>query len=186
KEACLQNAFLFLDHCLGEDDVERWIGKIDIAESEPTGSVGPDGLIAAVEALRTTTSDRTFAVLRGQDKRGNPVIVTVDLGLKRIDHLFHDRHGVVTFPLGSGWPPDSKILDAANAGEDDLLPKLDGSALYVGHVTQTGARILHFVAEIGSQAEQLTDAWLRANPSLRGSARWETDSKWAFRSELGG
>jgi hypothetical protein len=137
REAQLQSAFLFLDHCLGEDDVERWVGHVELAETEPAGAVSPDGLLQAVEAMRSMAGNLTFSLLRGQDARGKPVIVSAVMSLKKIDYLFHDSHGGVVFPLGSGWPPDQ-------------------------------------------------NAWLRANSTLRGSAKWAPDPKWEFRRQWGG
>ena len=186
REVRLQSTFLFLDHLLGEDDVERWIGKVDMAETEPANAVSPAGLLDAVADLRALPSAESFGLLRGQDNRGRPVVVTVNLALKRIDHLFHDRHGEVRFPLGPDWPPTSDRLDTLNAREDDLLAKLAGHAIYFGRVTMPGERTLHFVAEPGSDGPQIIEAWLRVNSDLRGSARWTTDTKWEFRRELGG
>ena len=185
RQARLQSTFLFLDHLLGEDDVERWIGKIDMAEEESPSAVSPDGLLAAIAGLRELPTADSFAVLRGQDDHGRPVIVTADLSLKRIDHLFHDRHGEIRLPLGPEWPPASIRLDTLNAREDDLLARLAGRATWFGRMTTPGARTLHFVAEPGSDAPQIIETWLSANPDLRGSAQWTTDTKWEFRRELG-
>jgi hypothetical protein len=186
REARLQSSFLFLDHCLGEDDVERFIGKVELAETEPAGAVSPDGLVKAVEAMRSMARELTFSLLRGQDGKGKPVIVSAAMSLKKIDYLFYDTHGEVTFPLGSKWPPEQKLLDAANDGEDALIAALEGTAIYAGHITETGRRTLHFVAEDGAKAQQQTDAWLRANSTLRGSAKWAPDPKWEFRRQWGG
>jgi hypothetical protein len=46
-------ALLFLDSVFGEDDVERWIGSIEIAETDPgDAAVGRDALAAAVDEQR--------------------------------------------------------------------------------------------------------------------------------------
>jgi hypothetical protein len=186
REAQLQSSFLFLDHCLGEDDVERWVGKVELAETEPAGAVSPEGLLKAVEAMRSMAKNLTFSLMRGQDGQGRPVFVSVAMSLKKIDYLFYDTHGEVAFPLGNGWPPDQKLLDAANNGEDMLIAALEGTAIYVGHITETGRRTLHFVAEDGAKAQQQTESWLRANSTLRGSAKWDQDPKWEFVRRWGG
>ena len=43
----MQAAFLYLDHLLGEDDVERWIGAIELLEA-PAGGCTPAELKAEV------------------------------------------------------------------------------------------------------------------------------------------
>ena len=48
QQVKLQVAFLFLDNLLGEDDVERWVGQIDILDA-PTGGRTPEELKAEVE-----------------------------------------------------------------------------------------------------------------------------------------
>ena len=48
EDVRIQAAFLFLDHLLGEDGVERWIGAIELFEA-PTGGRTPAELKAEVE-----------------------------------------------------------------------------------------------------------------------------------------
>ena len=63
----MQAGFLFLDHLLGEDGVERWIGAIEFFDA-PTGGRTPAELKAEVErhaAEPTATRPGSTASARG-------------------------------------------------------------------------------------------------------------------------
>ena len=69
----LQAAFLFLDHLLGEDGVERWIGAIELFDG-PTGGRTPAELKAEVErhaAEPTATTHGSTASARGPTEPWN-------------------------------------------------------------------------------------------------------------------
>ena len=57
EDVRMQAAFLFLDNLLGEDDVERWIGVIDLFEARPAG--GP----------RTSSGPRSNGMLGSRRRR---------------------------------------------------------------------------------------------------------------------
>ena len=58
-----QIAFLFLDNLLGEDDVERWIGAIEIDETARTGET-PEALANAVRQQAETATGDQWVVRR--------------------------------------------------------------------------------------------------------------------------
>jgi hypothetical protein len=182
----LMSIFLFLDHLLGEDDVERWLGQIQLAAAEPAASERAESLLEEIEKLRAMPSDDAFTVMQGVDAKGQPVFATVNLAIKRIDHLFADRHGAITVRLTTGWPPSPAEFERLEAAEDDLLAGIEGTAVWIGRVTKPGSRVIHLVAEDGPAAEKAVEAWRKGNPDVPATAVWRSDPEWSFRSEWGG
>lgn len=180
-------AFLVLDNLLGEDGVERWIGGVEI-------SVGPlpegkplQALAAAVESLAREATGERFAVLEGRTAAGLPLVATVNLAVKRVDHLLMDHHLVVTIPLraeASSGMPTSEEQRALNGLEDQLLESLARDAVYIGHETGEGKRTIHFHVAGRGPAEPRARAWARKHAkrrvevALRYDPSWEMLRKW--------
>ena len=196
QQVRLQVAFLFLDNLLGEDDVERWVGQIDLLDA-PTGGKTPDELKAEVgrRSAESDESGRDAHWLLGSRQRpdGATEIITVDGALKRIDHPFADHHVTIAILLGVDRMPNDAEAEVLNAEEDDLLARLDGAAVYVGRTTAVGVRTLHFVTEVPDGMRPAIDAWTAALPDsiIEGSAPrrvkvdFEPDMDWSFRQDLG-
>jgi Family of unknown function (DUF695) len=180
-----QIGFLFLDNLLGEDDVERWIGKIDLLDA-PTDGRNPDELRAELERRRTEPGgDATWILgtLQGPDGQ---VIVSADAALKRIDHPFQDIHVAIGIVLeGANGLPDEAEARALHAEEEDLLPRFEGVATFAGRTTQPGLRTLHFVAESQDRVREVIDAWALTLPPRRLKVTFQRDMDWTFRRELG-
>jgi hypothetical protein len=186
----LQAAFLFLDQLLGEDDVERWIGEIDLLEA-PTSGRTPAELKAEVDRRRTdATGDATWIV--GQrDGPDGPMFVTANAALKRIDYPFHDHHVEISTVFG-GELPKGELAEALNQEEDDLLPRFEGLAIHAARTTVPGKRSLHFVTEDPERLRPAIDSWAAALPddlpggvSRRIKVNFAHDMNWSFQRELG-
>lgn len=160
EELRAQIAFLSLDATLGEDGVERWLGGVDFATSEPANAVDLAGLQQKAEELAALAKGERFIVLQGT-LDGAPCFVTKNAALKRIDKLVYDLHVAVDIELND--PTDEGLTtpeeaEALNALEDDLIDKVGDSAIYVCRVTTRGHRTIHLHAmEGGSLAQRLDD-----------------------------
>lgn len=184
-EAQLKVAFLFLDNLLGEDEVERWVGAIDLLEA-PTGGRTPDELRAEFERQAAASAgEETWVLAQGQDDRGRPIIVLADASLKRIDHPFRDQHVTIGIELDGGGMPDDALAAELNAEEDDLLARLGDAAVHAGRTTMPGRRTLHFVTEDLERMKPAIDAWAQVLPPRRIRVETERDMSWAFQKELG-
>lgn len=181
----VQVAFLFLDNLLGEDDVERWIGQVDILDA-PTGGRTPDEIRAEVDRHRAEpTSDATW-ILRQLQSPDGPMIVLANAALKRIDHPFADQHVSIGVVLeGERGLPDAAEAEKLNAEEDDLVARFAGIAVYVGRTTRPGMRTMHFVAEDLERVRATIDAWALDLPPRRIKVGFGRDVDWSFRRELG-
>lgn len=193
QQVKLQVAFLFLDNLLGEDDVERWVGQIDILDA-PTGGRTPEELKAEVERRAVDSSaDANWVLGTMARPDGTNTIIVVDASLKRIDHPFADHHVTIAILLGADRMPNDAEAEVLNVEEDDLMARLGDVARYVGRTTSRGVRTLHFVAEMPDAMRPAIDAWTAALPDsiIEGAAprrikvNFEHDMDWSFRSELG-
>ena len=186
----LQAAFLFLDQLLGEDDVERWIGQIDLLEA-PTGGRTPSELRAEVDRHRTESQGDAAWILSRVDRPGGPLFVTANAALKRIDHPFDDHHAEISLVFEAGLP-EGELADALNGEEDALLPRFDGLATYAARTTEAGKRTLHFVTPDTERLRPAIDAWAADLPDTLpgGVARrikvgFARDMDWSFQRALG-
>lgn len=190
----LQVGFLFLDRLLGEDDVERWIGEIDLLEA-PTGGRTPVELKAEVERRKREVPGNEGWVLAERTGPGGQVeIVLADAALKRIDHPFADHHVEIAVVLeGAGGLPDDAEASVLNAEQDDLIGRLEGIAVCAGRTTTRGQRTMHFVAEDPDRMRPAIDAWaadlhdslVEGSPPRRIKVNFERDMNWSFQKGLG-
>lgn len=184
-----QLAFIFLDSLLGEDDVERWIGQIDLLEA-PAGGRTPDELKAEIDRRRNEPGgDETWVVGSLAGPGAQPVIVLANAALKRVDHPFHDHHVTVAnvFEGERGLPDDARAA-VLNAEEDDLTARLDGAAILAGRTTEPGVRTLHFVTQDPEGMKLAIDAWAATvpdEPPRRIKVNFEEDAGWEFQRDLG-
>jgi len=179
-----QIAFLFLDNLLGEDDVERWIGQVDLLEA-PSGGKTPDELKAEVARHAAEPAGVTWVLGQGATPDGRPVIVAADVGLKRIDHPFADQHVSIRILIEGGGMPDNALAETLNAEEDRLVAALAGAATLAGRTTSPGARVIHFVGEDLDRIKAGIDAWAKDAPEWRVNVDFQHDPSWEFQRELG-
>lgn len=189
----LQVGFVFLDSLLGEDDVERWVGQIDLLAA-PTGGRTPAELKAEVERRTLEAAgDETWVVLEVPNASGQTEIVSANAALKRIDHPFHDHHVTIAVVMGIDRMPNDVEAAALNAEEDDLLRRLGDVAIFVGRSTGIGGRTLHFVADDPDRMRPAIDAWAaeipdslsEGQPQRRLKINFDHDMDWSFQRALG-
>jgi hypothetical protein len=192
REIKLQAGFVFLDNLLGEDEVERWIGEIDLLEA-PTGGRTPAELKAEIERRKSEPPGESWVLGERTDRDGSVAIVLADAGLKRIDHPFADHHVTLDMLFGADRMPTDPEATMLNEEEDDLLRRLGDTAIFAGRSTQPGKRTLHFVAEdpdlmrpaIDGWAQELPDALGPGLPQRRLKVNFEQDMDWSFQRDLG-
>lgn len=126
--------FLALDWLLGEEDVERWIGRVETADEVPPGALAPDALVAAVGELRATAPDEHWAMMEGAGPGGTHVLVAAARPLKPVDHPLLDTLVEVTIPF------DADAVDDAIEFEDALCEAAGGGGFLAAHVTESGER----------------------------------------------
>lgn len=158
--------FITLDSVLGEDDVERWIGAVELVSGPPEGGVDLAALVQLVDRLRATSAEPCFVVLEGTLPTGAPAFVTANHRIKRADHLLMDVHVEVELtlrePTIEGLTTSGEA-ERLGASEDALLVALGHDAVWIARETLEGRRVIHFhvaqvgpaIARIGAWAEHL-------------------------------
>lgn len=165
--------FIALDTLLGEDDVERWIGEVAVADEPVEEGATPTDLRATVEELSELSQEDMWQMLRGDDD-GKPVLVVVDRSVKRVDHWLKDTlmrvHVTLTSANEDGVPSkdESEVL---NEAEDALLESLGTHAVYIARETRAGARTLFFHIE-------------ESSPAVDAAARWKPSAEHVVKLEI--
>jgi hypothetical protein len=179
-----QVAFLFLDNLVGEDQVERWVGTIDVDPAAQAGRT-PDELRAELERRSGEATGEQWALLQGDDGRGGVMIVRLNASLKRIDHPFADKHLAVSVERGLDVADDKAQNDAIAAAEEELEGLMAGLATEAAHVTDRKRRLTHFVCEDGDPALEAARDWADRHRQWGTKATLRPDPHWEFRRSYG-
>ncbi len=145
-DARLQAAFLGLDAALGEDDVERFVGAVEVAVDAPLDGVPLSSLGPLVDGLRAGPD--SWATLTGSSPDGD-VVGLVRHPFARVDRPLADTHVAVSLgypPAEGGLPADAGVGDRIEALERRALEALGGDgphAVLVGHVSGQGRCLVH-------------------------------------------
>jgi hypothetical protein len=140
-------ALLLLGWLLGEDGMERWVGRVDVHLTEPAGTVAAEALPEVVRALAERHPNPTWAVLQGRDKHGH-LLVVARRPLKRIDWPLFDLHGRLT--VTGTWAPPAELPEAFKwlaQAQDDLQALLGDHAVPVARETRLDRRSLHLYCD---------------------------------------
>lgn len=174
--------FLTLDECLGEDDVERWIGAIEPAMSQPHNAIGLVDFVRVVgDAHKTATGDR-YTIGQGQSRDGRPVFISINTALKQIDHLDHVFHLVVGVGLRQpdvNGLPGSEEGQQLDAAEDRLLEMLGRNGVQIGRVTWGGRREIHLFVNDPSRAVAMFGGWAQQIAPWTATQNLAFDPEWS-------
>lgn len=179
--------FLMLDSVLGEDGVERWIGRVDVgpgASETPDTDVDAEGLRAKLGAWNT--DDAQVVILEMQTPEG-PVIASVDFGVKRIDHLLMDTHCAVIIsidaPTEVGMVDDVEAVEL-NELEDRLFDSLGNMAVFLGRETGLGERVIHLHCDATGRVPERINKWASSHPRrtidlvINHDPEWSVQQSW--------
>jgi hypothetical protein len=175
--------FVMLDNAFGEDGVERWLGGIELATELPSDAQPLQAVRGVVERLAAKASEGPRYTMLEGTANGEPIFLTLNLGLKRIDHLLHTTHVAVEVAVldrGDNGMPTKGDLQAMAALEDELTSALGNTAVYFGRETTQSHRTMHWYAPEDSAAKPTIERWVKQNATRRASARFEHDPKWQF------
>ncbi|HUJ57543.1 MAG TPA: DUF695 domain-containing protein [Kofleriaceae bacterium] len=175
--------YLLLDGALGEDGVERWLGHIEASAKKLEDAVAFREFTDALAELERTATGEQFVVMQGKTETGDPVFVTCNRALKRIDHILHTMHVAVDLaildqsPHGLTTPADAEQL---NILEDELASSLGGLVVYFGRETRSGHRVMHWYAPEDSAAQGIIERWSKQRADRRPQVEWIRDPTWEF------
>jgi hypothetical protein len=182
----LQTSFLYLDTLLGEEDVERWVGEIDVLD-DPTGGRTPDELRAEVQRRAAEATGASWALATMQDGRDAAVVV-LNLAVKPIDHPYCQHHLTVTVArgleqlAGPGEAEAAKLDEAEDRLAADLAP---ADAVHLGRITRRRDREFHFMVRDPEAARAIAAAWAGSQPQWSPRINVRADPAWEVRRQLG-
>lgn len=151
KESRTRAAFLALGAALGEDDVERWVGAVDVTADRPVDAVPLASLAPLVDGLRR--GDDAWVTFTGTTRRGRPVVGVVRRPFARVDRPLADTHVAVSLPYepgDQGMPTLPDFAKQVDAWERRALDALGGDgehAVLVGHETGLGRCLVHLYVD---------------------------------------
>lgn len=179
-------AFIALDNTLGEDDVERWIGAIELGIPAGSSPLALPALLPALRALVRGCEGARWSLLEGTID-GAPTVVLLDTAIKRIDHLTMDMHLAIEIalrePTDAGLPTraEAATLDAM---EDALVERLGSHAVHIARETSRGVRALHFHTMEAGPSAAIVAAWKEQHSAhtirveARRDPRWDVLRRW--------
>jgi len=183
EEHRLQPTFLVLDDLLGEDEVTSWIGSVDAVAEEPDGAKPSTALLEAVRELRSSWDDEKVSLLKGNHPDGSPLFALMRLGLKRLDHLLHDHHLELVFQLREPTEHGLTVNEEGeelNALEEGLCAELGPRAIWIGHETYGGKRILHLHADASPAIQDAVLRYCEAHGDWTTELTVKHDPTWAI------
>ena len=178
--------FLVLDHLLGEENVERFVGEIDMRplrwRTEP-----PEALIAAVERLARTRAARhaagedRAAILQGSFE-GKPGVILANTSIRRVDHPLLSAHALVELELADATElglTTREEADVLNAQQDDLEATLGDDGILAARETRDSRRIIHLYLDPESTASARVREWCSACHPRRASVTITHEPDWS-------
>ena len=174
--------FLILDTALGEDGVERWLGRIEWAEHPVDPSVEISALPDEIKRFAAKATGDQFALYQGPSMRtGNPLILNLNTALKHIDNIGKEHLLSVSIPsltTGPNGMPASTETARLEPIEDQLDVELKDAAV-MGRLTGDGVRVLYRYVRSDASAEIAT-SWAsrflgdrRVGVNVREDASWD-------------
>ena len=182
----VQIMFIGLDTLLGEDDVERWIGAIELAEAPPPEAIGFAALRERIRTFAAKATEDKWIILKGE-RDGAPLFVTLNAALKRVNHLLLDTHVAVTLTLASPTKDGLTTKEEAEVlgvMDDALAAALGDGGVYIGRETGRGKRVLHYHVLEGGPSASILARWRTQHPAyeievaVAADPLWEVLDRW--------
>jgi Family of unknown function (DUF695) len=174
-----------LGSLLGEDLVERWVGTVEVAITDPPDTIPAEELHDVVLQLRDRNAEPTYAVLQGTDSLGQRILVVTRRPLKPAEYPLFDLHGAIDHPYTNqtleGLPGPSAV-DQIQQFEKDLVEFVEDRAILAAVVSMHGSRTFHLYCDSASDTSDSVDRWLKSFPNVR--ATWTMDHSWEATEEF--
>lgn len=144
---------LLLEWLLGEDDVERWVRRVDSIVHDVVDSIPAADLPARVADLSRTLPEPGWLVMQGRHGSGEAIVLRVLRPLRWIDHPQFDLHTAVRMPYDAedGGLPRPSALAGLDDVEDRLVHMVGMRGMLVASETSKGVRTLHFYTDSEDQ-----------------------------------
>jgi hypothetical protein len=172
-------AVLLLDHAVGEEGVESWLGAISTATTVPEDPRTVTELSAAVVWRKETATGVNWGVTTAPSPEGT-LFQIVNYAVKRWAYPTFDVRCDVTFELQRPTPagiPDPWESEGFEAIEDGLARALTDHAVLVARTSGRQRHTVHLYAREDSVAPDAIAAWARGLDRPV-TVHWEFDPEW--------
>ncbi|WP_104116317.1 DUF695 domain-containing protein [Arthrobacter sp. B1805] len=170
---------LMLEWLLGEDDVERWVRRIDCIAYDVVDSIPASELPDRVAALARTLPEPGWLLMQGTLGGGETILVRVLRPLRWIDHPRFDLHTALraSFEADAQGLPTPESSEALDGLEDALVRAMGARGMLVAVESSKGIRTFHFYSDSEDQnGRDVLDSAAREHPTV--SARHVLDPGW--------
>lgn len=170
---------LLLEWLLGEDDVERWVRRVDCIAYDVVDSIPAHRLPARVADLARTLPEPGWVLLQGTLGSGATIRIRVLRPLRWIDHPSFDLHTAVRVPFDADEQglPTPVAAGALDTLEEGLVQALGVRGMLVATETSKGVRTLHFYSDSEDQnGRDVLDTAAREHRAV--TARHTVDPGW--------
>ncbi|MGJ6121434.1 DUF695 domain-containing protein [Mycolicibacterium sp. Y3] len=186
----LEVAFIVLDHALGELDVEKWIGGVDVVTHRPVDGYPLAELVGVVDALaaENTLHDGSPAWAAMQwDGEDGPVVANAQVPLCAAAAPNLDTHCALQVPYSvvdeTGFPTDH-TWDALADLHEVLDSTLGSSGRVVARETIAGTTTMHVYLDSSAVDADVLTAIASTWTQAPASATCEHDPGWVAVAHL--
>ena len=175
--------YVFLDHLLGEDGVERWLGLVEVVEEEPGEALDPAAAREALDGFAASATSEKWSILEVKFEGPGRHLLTANLGLKRVDHLLFDVHYSIALTYPCRRPdgmPDKHVNEELWEADDALAKLLGPYAVKVAHETKQGVRTIHLHAPASGAVLSRIEEWAEAYPQWSPEVSANHDPGWKW------
>jgi len=174
-------SFLVVDWLLGEDEVERWLGGIEVSVVDAEDSVPIEGFPEIVHALAARSAEEDWVLLSSTLPSGAPVLISTLRQRCWIDHPQFDLHSSIELGYESradnGFPTEASLEELRDY-EEKLSQIVGDRGMFVAHESAEGTRILHFFSD--SEDQNVRDAIETFRGDVNAVKVHELDPGWTW------
>jgi len=169
----------FFDAVLGEDEVERWLGMLEIVD-HASDAVGLDAILATLMEARDGFTGQSWE--DGAEYYDDDVAAKINRSAKWIDNLGRPLYAEVTMASlasddrGLPTPLEARRLDEISR---QLLEGLGEHAVMVATATGDSERTLYLYLAPVEEVDEALAAWKEANSNRETHAEIAVDEQWA-------
>ncbi|MFC3300408.1 Uncharacterised protein [Arthrobacter agilis] len=144
---------LLLEWLLGEDDVERWLRRVDCIVTDVVDSIPAVDLPERVRELAATLPEPGWLVMQGKHGSGEPIVLRVLRPLRWIDHPRFDLHSAVRaiFDADEQGFPTPDALAVLDDLEESIVTPIGMRGMIVAVETSRGVRTFHVYSDSEDQ-----------------------------------
>lgn len=180
RDVALEAAFAAIEATIGEDNVERWVGIVEISDSQLDGRSLHE-LPSIISRFEPTVTGDRWEEIETTDVSGWEEHLRINRAIKSIDHLGHNIHLEVRIEVEEydrlGLPSAAETM-ALEQLATSLAEKLGTHALAIAVDTVNRHRSLHYYVDDVETVEETVDAWIEDRADRSIDAMFMVDPAW--------